>query len=739
MRFSTIFIVLLALNLSSTAQTPELSFESFQTGFSSPTTITHAGDDRIFVLEQDGLVKIIENGDVSTFMNIKSIVSSPADDIDTYADELGLLGLAFDPDFENNGYFYLNYTNNDLNTIVSRFSVNPDDSDQGDDNSEEVIIEIEQPYSNHNGGCIAFGPDGYLYIGMGDGGNGGDPQGFGQNMTSLLGKVLRLDVSTLPYSVPSTNPFVGNDDYSPEIWASGLRNPWRFSFDTETGDLWIADVGQNAWEEVDFQSANSQGGENYGWNCFEGFEPFQDNVCTDEVTEPVHTYENNGYPNDCSITGGFVYRGTTYPNFNGHYIFGDYCTGKIFTLSDQGNASLDLSTQENTDIFISCFGEDSNGELYLADRNTGEIFSVVDNSSIEEVDYYDGPESVDYDSVSNRYFISNSNNGEILEMDCQGNLSVFISNVGNGPHGLEVVGNEIFACSGSRLKAYNLTSGSETIDRNLGATFANGITHNGNNVYITDFSDPKIYHYDIEDDNLSILIDNLSFTPNGIFYDDIENRMLVLSFQENASIYELNMADTTIAIIKETNLGYLDGIAMDNNGDFYVSAWSNNAIHKFNSDFSGNPTNILSGMNQPADIYFNRDLNVLAVPNSGNNTVVFEGFGINTSYNCVDYQCQELSDQSGEFNTMECCQEYCQAPANIVENANLKNIFPNPVFSGETLNFHTIAQEIELYDLKGRLLMDIKNNKQSSINLPNLQSGIYILNYDNNTTKLIVE
>ena len=738
MRFLNIFSILLALNLSSTAQTPDLSFESFQTGFSSPTTITHAGDDRIFVLEQNGIIKFIENGEVYNFMDINNIVSSPSDDLNVYADELGLLGLAFDPDFENNGYFFLNYTNNDQNTIVARFSIDPDNPNLGDADSEELVIEIEQPYSNHNGGCIAFGPDGYLYIGMGDGGNGGDPQGFGQNMTSLLGKMLRLDVSTLPYTVPSTNPFVGNNNYSPEIWASGLRNPWKFSFDTETGDLWIGDVGQNAWEEIDYQSANSQGGENYGWNCYEGFASFENSGCNDQYTEPVHTYENNGYPNDCSITGGFVYRGTNYPNFNGHYIFGDYCTGKIFTLSDQANANFDLSTQENTDIFISCFGEDSNGELYLADRNTGEIFSVVDNS-VTQTASYNGPESVDYDSASNRYFISNSSNGQILEMDCQGNLSVFVSDIDGGPHGLEVVGNQLFACSGSKLKAYDLSTGEENLDINLNAVFANGITHKGNDVFVSDFSGTKIYRYNIESNQFNIYIDNFPSTPNGIFYDNIQDRLLVVSWFGNAPIYEINMADSTYAIVKETNLGSCDGIAMDNNGDFYVSAWSNNAIHKFNSDFSGNPTNVLNAMNQPADIYFNRDLNVLAVPNSGNNTVVFEGFGTNTSYNCVDDQCQELNDQSGQFNTMECCQEYCQTTSSIEENAIHQNVFPNPVLSGADLFFHTIAQEIELYDLNGRLLMNIKNNNQSSIKLPNLQSGIYILSYDNKTTKLIVE
>lgn len=387
MKFLNTLIFILALNVSLKAQTPNLSFESFQTGFSSPTTITHAGDDRIFVLEQNGTIKIIENGNVTDFMDINNRVSSPSDNLNVYADELGLLGLAFDPDFENNGYFFLNYTNNDQNTVISRFSINSSNPNLGNADSEELVIEIEQPYSNHNGGCIAFGPDGYLYIGMGDGGNSGDPQGFGQNMTSLLGKILRLDVSSLPYSVPNDNPFVGNNNYFPEIWASGVRNPWKFSFDTQTGDLWIGDVGQNAWEEIDFQSSSSQGGENYGWNCFEGFASYENNGCNDNYTDPVHTYENNGYPNDCSITGGFVYRGTSYPNFNGHYVFGDYCTGKIFTLSDEGNTNFDLSTQENTDIFISCFGEDNNGELYLADRNTGEIFSIVDNSSNQSTSF----------------------------------------------------------------------------------------------------------------------------------------------------------------------------------------------------------------------------------------------------------------------------------------------------------------------------------------------------------------
>ena len=352
---------------------------------------------------------------------------------------------------------------------------------------------------------------------------------------------------------------------------------------------------------------------------------------------------------------------------------------------------------------------------------------------------YNGPESVDYDSTSNRYFISNSSNGQILEMDCQGNLSIFKSNVGSGPHGLEVVGSQLFVCSGSRLKAYNVNTGEETLNKNLNASFANGITHKGDNIYVSDFSGYKIYRYNIESDQFNVYINDFPTKPNGIFYDNIQDRLLVLSWQEDAPIYEINMADSSLTIVKETSLGYCDGIAMDNNGDFYVSAWSNNAIHKFDSDFIENPTNILSGMNNPADIYFNRDLNVLVIPNSGDNSVVFEGLGTNKSYNCIDYQCEEVANQSGTFNTLECCQEYCQNPASIEENSILQKVFPNPVNSGEILYFHTIVKEIELLDLKGRRIMNIKNHNQSIVNLPKLHVGIYILNFDNNTTKLIVE
>ena len=451
MKYIYICSLVLATALSTHAQTPDLSFEIFQNGFSSPTTITNAGDDRLFIMEQDGVIKFIESENITTFLDIKDRVSSPSDNLGGYTDELGLLGLAFHPNFQTNGYFFINYTNNNKNTIISRFSIDQNDPNIADVSSEEIIMEIEQPYSNHNGGCIAFGLDGFLYIGMGDGGSGGDPQGYGQNMNSLLGKILRIDVSSLPYTIPPTNPFVEQLNHKPEIWASGIRNPWKFSFDKTTGDLWIGDVGQNSFEEIDFQSSDSPGGENYGWKCYEGYEPFDISNCNDQYTDPVHTYVNNGFPNDCSVTGGHVYRGSQYPNFVGHYIFGDYCSGKIFTLYDGGNANFDLTTQENTDIFISCFGEDANGELYIADRNSGIIYSIIDNSNStsvgelerEELNIYPNPatktEIINLSIGKDGDLVSISDlNGKIVSKQKIQNKQIYIQDLNYGVYFLEI-------------------------------------------------------------------------------------------------------------------------------------------------------------------------------------------------------------------------------------------------------------------------------------------------------------
>ncbi len=376
MRLSVTFLTLLCSIPLLFAQ-PEISLETFSTGLIQPTNIENMGDGRLFVTEQRGVIKVISaEGVVSStpFLDIRSNVNSAAN-------ERGLLGLAFHPNYEENGYFFVNYSNSSGDTRISRFSVMPGDSSQADPNSEVILLEIDQPYSNHNGGCIKFGPDGYLYIGMGDGGSGGDPQGNGQNTQVLLAKLLRIDVNNgSPYGIPEDNPFVGDDSVRDEIWAIGVRNPWRFSFDRQTGDLWIADVGQNQWEEIDFQEAGSAGGENYGWNCYEGFEHYDINSCSGgPFTSPIHTYDHNFSSGGCSVTGGYVYRGLENPGLVGRYFFTDFCTGLIWTLSpdNDGGWNFELIHEGGSNDY-STFGENSDGELFVAGLISGKIYKIVE-------------------------------------------------------------------------------------------------------------------------------------------------------------------------------------------------------------------------------------------------------------------------------------------------------------------------------------------------------------------------
>lgn len=355
---------------------PDLSLELVVQGLSQPAAIRHAGDERLFIVERAGRIRILDgDGQLSPtpFLNIDPRVS-PA------TGERGLLGLAFHPNYAANGYFFVNYINNNGNTHISRFQVSSGNPDQADPDSELVLMAINQPYGNHNGGDIHFGPDGYLYIGMGDGGSGGDPQNFSQNRTSLLGKMLRIDVDNgSPYSIPEDNPFAMDDFTLDEIWAIGLRNPWRFSFDRETGDMWMGDVGQNAWEEVSFQPANSSGGENYGWRCYEGFQPFNTNGCgpASEYTDPVYVY-STGSAEGCSITGGFVYRGSAYPSLYGRYIYSDFCSGRIWSLQrgpagDWENVLLHNGPSGQ----YATFGEDQDGELYIAELGNGRVHRLT--------------------------------------------------------------------------------------------------------------------------------------------------------------------------------------------------------------------------------------------------------------------------------------------------------------------------------------------------------------------------
>jgi glucose/arabinose dehydrogenase len=354
----------------------DLVLELVADGFAGPVAVAGAGDGsgRLFVVEQQGRIRIVGGG---TFLDISGRV-------DSTSNEQGLLGLAFHPDYSNNGFFYVNYThdppgvNKDV-TRVSRFAISAADPDLADPASEAILLEFDQDFANHNGGDLHFGPDGYLYIASGDGGDGGDPNDRGQSLDTLLGKILRIDVdSGIPYAVPANNPFVGDPTVLNEIWAYGLRNPWRFSFDRGTGDLFIGDVGQGSREEVNRQLAASSGGENYGWSCMEGDLVQDFNPCDDRpLTSPILVYATGA---NCAVTGGFVYRGRI-GGLHGRYVFGDYCSGRVWSAAEA--AGFWTAHEWGTVGFgLASFGEDDDGELLVVDRDDGAIFRFVSPSAI---------------------------------------------------------------------------------------------------------------------------------------------------------------------------------------------------------------------------------------------------------------------------------------------------------------------------------------------------------------------
>lgn len=367
--------LLSAILLSITGYSQTIGIESFATGFTSPVEITNAGDSRLFVVQQSGQIKILNSDGTikpTSFLDLSSIISSGG--------ERGLLGLAFHPNYATNGFFYVNYTNTAGNTVIARYTVSPTNVDVATPTSAQILLTIPQPFSNHNGGTIKFGPDGYLYIGMGDGGSAGDPDNRAQNKNELLGKMLRLDVdSASPYGIPPTNPYADTDG-ADEIWAIGLRNPWKFSFDSTTGDLWIADVGQGEVEEIN-RVASTAAGLNYGWKCYEGNSVYTGDCA---ITGTTYTFPLAQYTHSqtggCSITGGYIYRGTAYPNFQGKYFFGDYCLDKIGMVDQTGNTTYSVQLSEQNTLNFTTFGIDMNNELYVAAISTGEIYKVVDTS-----------------------------------------------------------------------------------------------------------------------------------------------------------------------------------------------------------------------------------------------------------------------------------------------------------------------------------------------------------------------
>jgi hypothetical protein len=388
-------LVLLGGVFSCSAQVdwPHLEYSMVATNLASPVGITHAGDGsgRLFIVEQQGTIRIVAGTNLlsNPFLDVRDRVVTGS--------ERGLLCVAFPPGYATNGHFYVNYTRKpDGATVISRFLLTTNSS-VADTNSEQILKVIPQPFVNHNGGQLAFGPDGYLYIGMGDGGYGsngiGDPSTNAQNKLSLLGKILRIDVESgvVPYAIPASNPFYGNTNYAPEIWALGLRNPWRFSFDRLTGDLFIADVGHGAYEEVNFQPASWPGGANYGWRMQEGFQPYRPvtNFDLSTLTAPILSYSHlsNGLDLSASITGGFVYRGPDEPRMNGVYFFSDFISGQLWALkyANSNWQQLEVVKQVlsfSTNFQVSTFGEDEQGSQYLADYRRGRIYQLHDSHKV---------------------------------------------------------------------------------------------------------------------------------------------------------------------------------------------------------------------------------------------------------------------------------------------------------------------------------------------------------------------
>jgi glucose/arabinose dehydrogenase len=375
--FCCLFATVLSLASNAVADDPQLQFTSISE-LSGVVDIRNAGDGsgRLFFVEQSGRIFVQQDGETEStlFISLRSRVEFDGG-------EQGLLSMAFAPDYATSGYFYVWYTGGGGGTVLARLQVS-DDPNVADPNSYQLVLAVPQPFPNHNGGRLKFGPDGMLYLGLGDGGGSSDPQGNGQDMTTLLGKLIRIDVDPAhgSYAVPADNPFVNDNAVRSEIWGSGLRNPWRIAFDTQTGELFIADVGQNEREEINVQPASSTGGENYGWDIWEGTNCFGGGACNGGTfTAPVHEYNHDN--GDCSITGGEVYRGTAYPNLHGMYLYADYCTGRVWGLKQENGQWVDQLLAD-TAYNIPTFGLGEDGSVYMA--STQRVYLVSDGEPVPE-------------------------------------------------------------------------------------------------------------------------------------------------------------------------------------------------------------------------------------------------------------------------------------------------------------------------------------------------------------------
>ncbi|KUJ55678.1 PQQ-dependent sugar dehydrogenase [Chryseobacterium aquaticum] len=410
--------LLLSITLLSSLLFYSQSFvlEEFATGLSNPVEITNANDSRLFVVQQNGIIKIIQpNGTINAadFLNISSKI--------IFGGERGLLGLAFHPQYATNGYFFVYYNNTAGNIVVARYSVSSTNPNIANAASEKIILNIPKPFDNHNGGSIHFAPDGNLWIVTGDGGSGGDPNNNGQNKNSLLGKMLRIDVnSTAAYNIPTGNPFVGIDG-ADEVWSYGLRNAWKFSFDLTTGNALIADVGQGAIEEINKMPIATTA-LNYGWRCYEGNIAYNTSGCaaSSTMTFPVAVYDHSG--GKCSITGGYVYRGTASPSLQGKYFFADYCSQQIGTLDTNNVITWSSAFSGNN---FSTFGEDNLKELYVAAVNNGKIYKITTSTLGTQENVFNGVR-IYTNPVSERVFVEGikSENTVIKLISTEGKIAI---------------------------------------------------------------------------------------------------------------------------------------------------------------------------------------------------------------------------------------------------------------------------------------------------------------------------
>lgn len=516
-----ILILQMTLSGSVLSQAPQkinapldLSLELFAEGFSLPTSMTNSGvveDGRLFVTQQGGQIRIIDasgNHRPTPFLDITPKVS-------LYG-ENGLLGLAFDPDYSNNGYFYIYYTQRDTrHNHLARYQVNPTNPNQALSNSETILMIIEQPKDGHNGGGLAFGPDNYLYIGVGDGGlqPKTNPTTKPQELNSLLGKILRIDVretavnqpdcGTAHYTIPADNPFAdGDGNQCDEIWAYGLRNPWRISFDRETGDLFIGDVGENEWEEINWQAADSAGGANYGWPCYEANAAYNTTYCDSHPIQhqtPIFAIPHGDPNSHCSVSGGYIYRGTKFPAMQGHYLLSDFCSGFIWSLNRQDNNWESYSYGDQTDFPVT-FGEDIDGELYLAELLSGKIYHLVENTKLPSLAVtLTGPTANNgIDPIRYELTVTNNGNGDATNLTLTNVLpqgATFLKSNDGGSlaqNGVVYWNIPALSATSSITKSYEVQA-NETI-RNYwyGVVADGGYTAVGQDEVITEILAPKL-------------------------------------------------------------------------------------------------------------------------------------------------------------------------------------------------------------------------------------------------------